>query len=147
MWESKKKKILGSLVIVSNIESMLGKTAAHDQLATEYTFTFNDVNVPLRCLGFPEFYNQYTTQLHLSVIGKSGKWEMARHGSNLLFMKDPIWWTKTCRWRHPTWIVHSNTEISKGPQTHPFKMVMKNLYNNICHNFIMSIIFSLCSNV
>lgn len=38
---------LGSVVTVSNVESMVGKTAAHDQLATEYTFKFNDVNVPL----------------------------------------------------------------------------------------------------
>lgn len=81
-----------------------GKTAAHDQLATEYTYKFNDVNVPmvywidyatqLRCLGFPEFYNQYTTQHHWFYI---------------YLMKDPNHLVnKKYRWCHPTWIVHSN---------------------------------------
>lgn len=58
-----------------------------------------DCGTQLRCLGFPEFYNQYTTQQHLFYI---------------YLMKDPNHLvSKKYRWCHPTWIVHLNVETSK----------------------------------
>lgn len=87
-----------------------------------------DYGTQLRCLGFLEFYNQYTTHQHLFYI---------------YLMKDPNHLVSNkYRWCHPTWIVHSNIDTSKF---YLKEFVTTSSYIMPCPSD--SFIFCLCSNV